>query len=627
MRNFLAVTLSLALLVAGCGGGAATTPLVTNIASPNPGNGKNVGPMSSVHIILTLPSAVATNASTRKPTFVSPSTQSLSVQVDTNAPVVQNVSASAPNCSNAGASAPINCTITVSATVGSHTVQFITYDKPNANGNTLSANATTVTFVAGQNPAIPIVLSGVPVGIQVVPLPGSTTSIVTNSLLNQPGMQFVFGTPQVVAITALDADGNYIVGPGAPTFSFTTADTNGSPGVTVTPVTGGNENQFSIQAPNAGYTTLTITATPQSGSNTSPVTLAYTLAAVAKVTTVFSNNSLWAYFIGLTYDPIDGNIYTYTENSNCLILRSNLSGTSGVTTAAGNATNCVYGASSYLDGTGTAAEFSEGGVQLTFDSADANMYVSDRENCSVRQLTSTGLVTTIAGAPPPAAICTGFTDGTGSAARFGYLSAITYDTAADKLYVADNCAIRQVSATGVVTTIAGSVPPNPSCGFTDGTGSNAKMGVAPSMTYDSADGNMYFIDHCGVRRVTPSGVVTTISGGAVTSRGCGYVDGIKGTAKFSAYTDGIAFDADNGMLYVTDSQYHAVRQVDPTTGAVVTIAGSPPPGAQLYIQPMTDGIGSNAYICYAVNCYGLVYVHSTGSLYTGDITGVRQIQL
>ncbi len=627
MRNSLAVSLGLAMLLAGCGGGGTGTPPVANPASPMPGSGKTVGPMSNAHIVLTIPAATVTNAAVRKPSFVSPSTQSISVQVDTNTPVVQNVSATAPNCASAGTSAPINCTITISATAGLHTVNFVTYDQSNGAGNTLSANTTTVTFVAGQNPAIPIVLSGIPVGIQVVPLPGSTTNIVTNSLLNAPGMQFVFGTPQMVAITALDADGNYIVGPGEPTFSFATADTIGSPGATVTPVAGGNANEFSMQAPSAGYTTLTITATPQAGSNGNPVTFAYTLAAVAKVTTVFSNASLWAYFIGLTYDPNDENIYTYTENSNCLILRSNLAGTSGVTTAAGNATNCVYGTLSYVDGTGTAAEFSVGTVKLTFDSTDGNMYVSDEGNCSVRQLTSAGLVTTIAGAPPPTSICTGFADGSGSAARFGYLSAITYDSAADALYVADNCAIRKVTPAGVVTTIAGSVPPNASCGFADGTGSSAKMGYASSMTYDSTDGNIYFLDHCGVRRVTPSGIVTTISGGAVTTRGCAYVDGIKGTAKFTTYTAGIAFDVDNGMLYVTDSQQGSIRQVDPNTGSVVTVAGPPPPGAQMYIQPMTDGIGSNAGICYGMNCFGLVYVHSTGSLYTGDISGVRQIQL
>ena len=622
--NVLGPVIALIAFLAGCGGGSGAAPPLSASQPGGSAGGPSGAIMSTAHVVLTIPAQTVSSAAVRHPAFVSPSTQSVSVQIDTNVPVLQNVLATSPNCTSAGATAPINCTVTVTASVGSHTVSFVTYDQQNGAGNKLSANATAVTFVAGQNPAIPIILAGVPVTIHIDSLPGSTTSVPTNSLVSAPGLQLVFGIPQTVAITALDADGNFIVGPGAPTLSFSTSDTDGTPGVTVTPAGNGNANEFTLAAPSAGYTTLTVTATPQSGSTGSPVTFAYTIAAVAKVTTAVSDPTQWSYVHGLALDSNNTNLYTYTEKS-CLVYQATLGGT--VTSIAGTAANCYYSfptSASYADGTGTAAEFGVFGLQgesMTFDSTDGNLYLADTANCSIRKITPAGVVTTIAGGMPPTPICNAFADGTGALARFGSISSIAYDAAADALFVGDNCAIRKVTASGIVTTIAGSVPPNATCGYSSGTGSSAKMGTPIAITYDSVDGNLYFIDHCGVRRMTPTGVVSTLTGGAITSRGCGFVDGIVGTAKLTG-TVSIAFDSDNGMLYIGDSGH--VRQVDPTTGTVVTIAGPPPGSPIIYTPPATDGIGSNVGIAPQ---NGLTYDHATGFLYSSDLYGIRQIQL
>jgi sugar lactone lactonase YvrE len=107
------------------------------------------------------------------------------------------------------------------------------------------------------------------------------------------------------------------------------------------------------------------------------------------------------------------------------------------------------------DGVGTTASFNSPNG-LAMDSA-GNLLVTDSGNDTIRKITPAGVVTTLAGQ----AGITGRNDGTGSAARFDYLSGLAVDSAGNA-YVADfgNNAVRKVTPAGLVTTVVGVSSPN-----------------------------------------------------------------------------------------------------------------------------------------------------------------------
>jgi sugar lactone lactonase YvrE len=253
----------------------------------------------------------------------------------------------------------------------------------------------------------------------------------------------------------------------------------------------------------------------------------------------------------------------------------------GVTTMAG-----WPGSAGSVNGTGWAARFGfPGGVCAD---ASANIYVSDGYYNTIRMVTPSGAVTTLAGV----AGVSGYEDGPVANALFNGPAGVAID-ASGAIYVADdgNYLIRKISG-GSVSTLAGTA------GVRGDTGN--QFYDPQNLAIDSA-GNVYVADGMGnvIRKVTPGGSVSTLAGSATA----GSLDATGAAAQFNDPT-GIAVDA-SGNVYVADFGNDTVRMITPA-GVVTTIAGiAQDPGSR--DGPYGDGLLSGPS-GVAVDGAGNVYV-------------------
>ncbi len=239
----------------------------------------------------------------------------------------------------------------------------------------------------------------------------------------------------------------------------------------------------------------------------------------------------------------------------------------GVRTLAG--TPGLWG---FRDGSGEHARFGgwprNGALGLTVD-RDGSVVVADRWNHAIRRVALDGTVTTIAGGNG-----VGLEDGPAETARFNSPRDVVVD-AEGSIYVADgeNHRIRKITPEGVVSTIAGSDRGGADWReIRDGPAEQALFAGPTALVLD-AYGDLYIVERLAVRRLSPSGWVSTVAG----DNGWGWRDGPREVAQFQSLHDIAADDA--GNLYVIDDTRGsvgsggtvlAIRKID-TSGIVTTL--------------------------------------------------------
>ncbi|MBC7537571.1 MAG: hypothetical protein H7281_02025 [Bacteriovorax sp.] len=197
-----------------------------------------------------------------------------------------------------------------------------------------------------------------------------------------------------------------------------------------------------------------------------------------------------------------------------------------------------------------------------------NIFVLNTAQHNIRKIDTSAVITTFAG-PSSAAIVFGAIDATGTAARFKNPAGIAIDSS-NNIYVADtyNHTIRKITTAGIVSTLAGTALTQ---GTTDATGSSARFNTPNGIAVGSSTGNVYVADTANqtIRKITPGGIVTTIAGGAGLT---GTTDATGTAARFNS-PRGIAIDASETYLYVSDTQNSTIRKINISGGVVTTLAG------------------------------------------------------
>jgi uncharacterized protein (TIGR03437 family) len=289
--------------------------------------------------------------------------------------------------------------------------------------------------------------------------------------------------------------------------------------------------------------------------------------------------------------------------------------TGTIATVAGNGTQGYSG-----DG-GPAVSAQFGYPQAIAADGEGNLFIADLGNNSVRKVSSKGIITTVAGNG-----IGGFSGDGGPAtkAQLSTPSGLAVDDAGN-LYIADygNLRVRKVSTSGIITTVAG----NGEAGFEGDSGSatDANLLGPQGISLDSA-GSLYIADcdcdwdgsgFARIRKISPNGIITTVAGNGTCCISPG--DGGPATSAQLEGAGAVAVDA-IGNVFIADSWNLRVRKVSPD-GIIHTVAGvgtvGPPP-------PSGDG-GPATSAPLSSQPWGVAVDDAAGDLFIMESTGIRKI--
>ena len=270
-------------------------------------------------------------------------------------------------------------------------------------------------------------------------------------------------------------------------------------------------------------------------------------------------------------------------------------------TPAGVVTTFAGGSQGYLDGTGTAANFNLP-YDIAIDGSSGDIYVTDFGNHKIRKITSSGVVTTFAGST------SGYLDGTGTAARFNQPWGIIVSNWNGDVFVSDygNNRIRKITSTGIVTTLAGSG----TAGSVDGTGTAASFSYPSGLALDYYS-NLYVADQLNnrIRKITSSGVVTTIAG---SSNGYVDGEGTAASFAYPSDLAMNPISSSNLDLYVADASNHKIRKIvlpsaTVTVPTISNIYASPlANSAKIYYTLNANNANTTSVIKYGLSSGALV---------------------
>jgi uncharacterized protein YjdB len=263
------------------------------------------------------------------------------------------------------------------------------------------------------------------------------------------------------------------------------------------------------------------------------------------------------------------------------------------------------------NGPATSAQFNAPYKAVT--DGTGNLYVSDVNNNVVRKVSPSGIITNFAGNGT-----IGYTgdNGPATAAQLNQPYGLATD-ASGNVYIGTGKTVRKVSPSGIITTFAG----KNTSGYSgdNGPATAAQLYNLILDLQSDAAGNIYIVDGGNnvIRKVNTSGIITTVAGNGTLAHGG---DGTPATTAQLYTPVSVAVDGP-GNIYIGElgsglTGFY-IRKVN-TSGIISTIEGTGVPGF--------SGDGGPATAAQTQQLYGLT-TDAAGNIYIADYGNgrIRQI--
>jgi DNA-binding beta-propeller fold protein YncE len=509
----------------GCGGSGSISP-VTHAPTPAEKTG-------TARFVIDGAPASGTETHTRRPRYISPATQSITINVTQQGsatsvngyPQTANLTPTSSGCSSTLAST--QCTVSLALPPGDYDATLTTYDQQNAAGNQLSA-AQNVPFsvTAGTTNTIALTVGGIPTAVRII---ADSPATIAGDPVN--GFTLPTGNNGYVTVLGVDADGNYILGIGAPAVALSSSDTSAYT-ITVSGTSAPNRLLLTNAAPYAGAALLTASVTPTAQSGASALTMlarvssqpsviyveeasasavkGYSPFGTLQVNSGFANTQSPS---AAVFDPVNGFIYVtnggnntitaYTPNGTQQTLSGsfpNLSTPEGIAydpvngylyvANEGNSTVTVYDANGNEQTLGGTFPNLNGPHGLVYDPVNGFIYVTNVAGGTVTAYDANGNQQTLSG----------------TFSGLNQPDGIAFDTVTGWLYVANfgNSTVTVYDQNGNRQTVSGSF---------------SGLNRPTAITYDVANGVLYVGSPAigAVSAFTDSGTASTKLGASFTS--------------------------------------------------------------------------------------------------------------
>jgi len=315
-----------------------------------------------------------------------------------------------------------------------------------------------------------------------------------------------------------------------------------------------------------------------------------------------------------------------SENS---AIREVVAATGDIQTVAGSIATCASSTAACGDG-GPATSAQLNNPEGVFLDASGNIFIADTEDNRIRVVNTTTATITVAGIAIPSLIIATVA-GNGTAGDLGDSGAAVsaelsgpYGVFVDRtenIFIADtgNNVIREVSSSGIITTVVGNntecAPAGATCGDA-GAATRAQLNFPTGVFLDAAE-DIFIADTFDnrIREVTAStNVINTVAGTGAR----GYSG--DGSAATSALLDtpyGVLVDAE-GDIFIADTENFVIREVLANTRNIQTVAGDNTQGF--------SGDGGQSTLAELDSPTGL-FGNAAGNLFVADTDNARIRQL